>query len=157
MADILSPSISSILNEIDGELSLWELVKRGDLDIAYLEELGDSLKKMRTASHDLHSPGGANKVNVSDILTYMASADAATYMLSDALDKTTNNSNAGQSVINNASSFVSNILKPWLVSLWKGVWAIFQKMTNVKGWKISGQLGSTMLGLAKSTIEISFD
>lgn len=120
MANILSPSISSIINEIDGELSLGELVKKGDLDKAYLDELVDSLKTMRSASNDLHSPGGAAKDNLSDLLAHMSSADAAIYMLRNALDNT-KNSNAGQSVINTASSFVSNILKPWLTSLWKGV------------------------------------
>ncbi|MGY4879324.1 hypothetical protein ACLUEY_15755 [Vreelandella aquamarina] len=163
MPNIIASSIDFIVMEFEREGSVYSLIEQGCIDESYLEEIIDSLSRLRSASRRIHDNDNYNMENastdVSKLLDCMASAEAAISILEFHINQLTKGAGpnpADPGLIKQAKKFVINTLKPWIQSVSKGVWALIQKITSLKSWKISGELDGVAFGLAKSRVEISF-
>ena len=161
MPSIIASTIDFIVMELEREGSVYSLVEQGRIDESYLDEIIDSLSRLRSTSRRIQDSANYNVENassdVSRLLDCMASAEAAISMLEFHINQMTKGSNpADIELIKQARKFVINTLKPWISSVSKGVWALIQKITSLKNWKVSGELSGIAFGLAKSRVEINF-
>ncbi|QPN47392.1 hypothetical protein I5S86_11090 [Priestia aryabhattai] len=156
MADIIAPTAARIWGQIDANPYFWTLVKAGEIQKMYLDQMIDELKDLANKSSAINSGNiQATKQSASELYAAMTSVDAAAELLSVDLNSAPG-AGANSTTLTNAKNWFSSTLKPWISALWKAVWSTIQKLTTLKEWKISGELGNNVLGLAKSSIEITF-
>lgn len=156
MPNIIEPAVESIKKEIEGSKEVWGLIRTGDLAREYLDELAISLQALSLSGTAIHTQGGATRSNASNLLESMARADAAASFIDLSLKNLMTYSIAGNDVVNRVKNWFTKNIIPWLTNLWKSVWATIQKITTLKEWKISGDIGGHAFGLGGASIEVSF-
>ncbi|WP_046854971.1 hypothetical protein [Pseudomonas sp. CCOS 191] len=154
--DIITPTAARIWGQLDANPDLWNLVNAGEIQKIYIDQIIHELRELANTSSALNNGNiPATKQSASELYSAMASAESATELLRVELD-TAQGAGANGPLLTNAKNWFTNTLKPWISALWKAVWSTIQKLTTIKEWKISGELGNDILGLAKSSIEITF-
>jgi len=145
MSNILSISIEDLSYEVS--LQPWD--QATELK-PYSVELRKILGELKQLTDQIGA--GRNKTLANDILVHTQMALSAGGLIqSVAVSKQGKNP-----VIQKISAWVSSNLILWLQSLWSSVWAVIQTLTTPKEWKLSGEVGSSMLGLANAKLEVSF-
>lgn len=163
MPNIIATSIDFIVMELEREGSVYSLVEQGCIDESYLDEIIDCLSRLKSTSCRINDNDNYNMENastdVSKLLDCMASAEAAISMLEFHINQLTKGAGPNPpdpGLVKQAKKFVIHTLKPWISNVSKGIWTLIQKITNLKGWQISGELGSGALGLGQTRVEINF-
>jgi hypothetical protein len=158
MADIIGPSAGRLRATVENHPELNDLIRNGDVDSAYMTELLDQLNQLRSVSNTVHQQGyQPSKSDVTDLLNAMAGSEAAVSAIDNNIDQLGAGTVSAANIVQGVKKWVTGKLVPWITSLWQSVWAVIQRLTTPKEWKISGQLGTSVLGLAQASIEITFE
>ena len=92
------------------------------------------------------------KSNFYNILVHLHNAQSSASLFESSLiaAQTTPVGSKIKGALQNAATWVRNHLIPWLQNLWSSVWGLIQKLITPTGWKLSGELGTGILGFAKN-------
>jgi len=158
MSYMIASSIDDIVMELEREGSVYSLVEQGCIDESYLDEIIDSLSRLKIMSRRIHHNMENASSDVPRLLDCMASSEAAISMLEFHINQLTKGAGpkpADPRLIKQALKFVLNTLKPWISTASKSVWELIQKVTRLNNREIPGEPGSIAFGLAKPGVEIS--
>lgn len=155
--NMIPTSTQQLIDEINHKCNDHNYNANNDGIKPYIEAIKSELTKLKTIAQD--NLENLSKDKAFKMISHVQSAQATAQLLSTSMLATSSQGGLGQTVsnvINNLSNWVNGTLIPWLKNLWSSVWATIQKLTTPKEWKISGELGSTVFGLSKAQLEISF-
>jgi len=159
MEKVIKTSIEQLINAISDNED-FEAIQHDNESLVkpYLEVIKTELRHV----HELVNLEGMSaeqgKSNFYNILVHLHNAQSSASLFESSLiaAQTTRIGSKIKGALQNAANWVKNHLIPWLQNLWSSVWGLIQKLITPTGWKLSGELGTGVLGFAKATIEISF-
>lgn len=160
MPNIIASSIDCIAVELEREGSVYSLVEQGCIDEIYLDEIIDSLSRLRCTSCRINDNDNHTVENdardASTLLDCMAAAEAAISMLEfhiNQLTKGVGHNPLDPGLVQQAKKFVMNTLKPWISSVSKDIWTLVQKITHLKDGNIGSELDGVVFGVSKPSVE----
>jgi hypothetical protein len=151
MTNIIGIAVKDIKSNIMGAFEDSELIAH----VSYGKIITDQLDEIVVQSEIVINGDNVHNSSAMKLISGTQQALATAELLSSVLSPTI----IKNSVKNSASkaySWVVGSLIPWLKNLMNTIWAIIQTLFTPTEWKIKGELGTSVLGLAKAELEISF-
>lgn len=123
----------------------------------FREALMDILKQIEVASNKY--PSTFTEHEARELVGLVQQAESTSIFLASSLilaAKNVNLNTTEQNQCNSTANWVNSKLVPWIKNMWSSVWGIITSLIKPKEWKVSGEIGTPVLGIAKASIEISF-
>ena len=159
MEELIRNYIEHLKEAMNKSDDLTEIRKEEEFPISpYLQSIQDELENIVKLLSSKNTSTEERKSNAYKLLVHLHNAQSSASLLESFLLFAQSSSvwNKIRGKIQNAVNWVRNHLIPWLQNLWSSVWGIIQTLITPKEWKLSGELGTGVLGFAKASIEITF-
>ncbi|MBM3105609.1 hypothetical protein IIE18_10700 [Pseudomonas sp. V1] len=157
MKDVIYQSAVMIRREIENEKSVHDLTQKDPAATTFMSTIDAAIAHIANIFHPNHQ---INPVELQECTTKIQESECIMALLSSYLVNPQNilavtRSQLPAQTVTNVSTWLNNILSPWIKNLGGSIWTFLTQNLSVKEWKISG--GISGAGLVNASLEITFD
>ncbi|HCF4146258.1 hypothetical protein K4W91_21385 [Pseudomonas aeruginosa] len=157
MKDVIYHSAVLVRREIENERSVHDLTRNDPIATTFISTIDAAIAHIANVfdPNSNVSVAGiqdcANKIQESESIISLLSS----YLVTPQNILAVTRNQLSPHVVTNVSTWLNNILSPWIKNLGGAIWTFLSQKLSVKEWKISG--GISAVGLVNASLELTFD